>query len=348
MKRWINRCQVSHPDCAWPRDNVLPTRVIDVGSDLEEPFVFESLGTKGEWATLSHSWGGKVPLSTISTTLEQHKSCIPLRDLPQTFRDAVILSRRLAFRYLWIDSLCIVQDSHEDWYSESSQMLRVYADASLNFSAAAAKNAMEGMYQSADRLRRLNTSLASFLSHAQSYGIQGRVYVASTGEGPFIHQQNEPLHKRAWVLQESILSPRRIELASSQLYWGCRTTSHKEGSPDTMDNTVAVSLRGRQLLKLPFVQLADNPNLANSQHPLMWWYAMLYHEYLSRSITKDDDILPALSGVAQFLAQRIGYRYEAGLWLEDMHRGLLVSMAAFPSCPSSMSQNLVSQERART
>ena len=78
------------------------------------------------YAALSHCWGKVRPLTTTSTNLNQHLISIPLSSMPEMFQDAVIASRELGIRYLWIDSLCIIQDSVEDWELECSKMGRVY------------------------------------------------------------------------------------------------------------------------------------------------------------------------------------------------------------------------------
>lgn len=117
--------------------------MVDVGSEDPpvDPFVFVTNGSREEYVTLS-------PLTTISATLEKRQKAIHLEDLPPTFRDAIILTRKLGFRYIWIDSLCIIKDSHEDWTAESTQMYEIYANASLNIAASAAKHPQQGMFAS--------------------------------------------------------------------------------------------------------------------------------------------------------------------------------------------------------
>jgi len=85
----------------------MPKRVIDVGpSDgTEEPRLIETQDPSITWCALSHTWGGKVALTTRMATLEDRKKMIAMSELPQTFRDAVTIARRLDIRYLWIDSL---------------------------------------------------------------------------------------------------------------------------------------------------------------------------------------------------------------------------------------------------
>ncbi|KAG4436194.1 hypothetical protein IFR05_008322 [Cadophora sp. M221] len=331
LSKWIETCRRSHPLCSWSHDNPLPTRVVDVGSEYEDPFLFESNGATGEWVTLSHCWGGEAPLATTSESLEQHKSSIPMDTLPQNFKDAISLTRELGFQYIWIDSLCIIQNIHEDWTSESSQMHRVYTNASLNISAAAAKSPKEGIFESSNKLRHFGSSLFSLPCKSEKKEIHGVVdlRIQLGGGCPFIHLPDEPLHRRAWVLQESVLSPRRIDFGSSQLFWECRTALHTERYPESTDGESFFDASGRVLHQMEPTRMDPLPNLprhfrgSNADNPVSWWYRMLLNSYCRRGVTDLDDLLPALAGVAEEVSNRTGYHYKAGLWLEDILRGLL-------------------------
>jgi len=73
---------------------------------------------------------------------------IALSDLPATFLEAIKLTRRLGIRCLWIDSLCIIQDSSEDWDTESVRMFDIYKNSYLNIGAAGALDADGGLFSS--------------------------------------------------------------------------------------------------------------------------------------------------------------------------------------------------------
>ncbi|CZT52324.1 uncharacterized protein RSE6_13634 [Rhynchosporium secalis] len=328
LAKWIKRCKDDHPQCLWSSNHILPTRVIDVGSETEDPFLFESSGATGEWLTLSHCWGGSVPLKTTSDTLQKHKLSIPTASLPSTFRDAILLTRKLGFKYIWIDSLCIIQNVHEDWTLESSQMFRVYANAAINLSASAAHNSNEGIFQTADQKRYLSAVRTKLTCESEIGGIRGEVGVRLQigGNGPFVLLPEEPMHRRAWVLQESILSPRRIDFASTQLYWECRTSLHTERYPDSNDGSSFLEASGKDLYRMSPRKVetcVDLKGSANTDDLMSWWYAMLNDSYRNRGLTVDTDVLPALAGIAEEVAHRSGFHYKAGLWLEDIHRGLL-------------------------
>jgi hypothetical protein len=111
----------------------------------EEPALV-SLGLQGEveYIALSHCWGKKHTLTTTMSNLESHCKMLPMSTLPRSFRDAVEITRKLSIKYLWIDSLCIIQDLEEDWQSESAIMGTVYKNAYLTISALDAVDSHSG------------------------------------------------------------------------------------------------------------------------------------------------------------------------------------------------------------
>lgn len=151
LKGWLRTCDKQHGASCRTRSLLnapLPTRVLDVADDcirLVEPSHQQQ---KGKYITLSHRWGGKNVIKTTVATLKARKAGIPARDLPQTFADAVTVCRRLDVRYLWIDSLCIIQDSHEDWEREAARMANVYANSYLTIAASSSPDSGGGCFPS--------------------------------------------------------------------------------------------------------------------------------------------------------------------------------------------------------
>lgn len=145
MHSWISRCKSSHEPCRLPSgtDAWLPTRLLDVGSYAESrpPCVVETKKLSADnvrYAALSHMWGdveAAPPLQTMKFNYDSLKREIPFRKLPRNFADAAEICQRLGIKYLWIDSLCIIQDSKEDWGRESQMMHKVYKDAEVSIVA---------------------------------------------------------------------------------------------------------------------------------------------------------------------------------------------------------------------
>lgn len=147
---WIKDCEMTHGQCGSGRDVSLPKRCLDLkptsipdGSAIQ---LVETHGSTGTYACLSHCWGKDKLITTTSQTIASHLSGIPLAVLPKTFGDAVTLTRNLGLRYLWIDSLCIIQDSREDWQIESSKMADIYHNSFLTIAAISSPDSRGGCF----------------------------------------------------------------------------------------------------------------------------------------------------------------------------------------------------------
>lgn len=108
-KSWLNDCLRNHPQCEIRMVPELPRRVIDVGNGRPRLLIAEN-GARGHWVALSHCWGKTNTFKTTLKTIESLKSCIEWKELPTTFQHAILVTRALGVQYLWIDSLCIIQD----------------------------------------------------------------------------------------------------------------------------------------------------------------------------------------------------------------------------------------------
>ena len=126
-----------------------PSRVIDVGSpSAEKVFLVETEGTSARYIALSYCWGKSHRLKAIKANIAELKAGVTLDGLPQTFQDAVKICRRLDVKYLWIDSLCIIQDDRRDWDIEASKMGSVYSNSYLTISALNSRDDSEGCFPS--------------------------------------------------------------------------------------------------------------------------------------------------------------------------------------------------------
>lgn len=123
----LEQCQGEHAECTEGEESVLPTRILDIGAQPKDHVrLVESNGLRGRYVTLSHCWGSSRPLVTDSTTYTSHLEGISFPSLPSTYQDAVTVTRALGHRYLWIDSLCIIQDSKADWETQCVRMDSIY------------------------------------------------------------------------------------------------------------------------------------------------------------------------------------------------------------------------------
>ena len=223
-----------------------PTRLIHVGSDFQAPSLYISpVGAKGIYAALSYCWGlVKQPVMLTRARLESAAHEYLLDELPATLRDVIIICRRLGFEYVWIDALCIVQDSidAEDWIRESANMENIYGGAALTIAASAAKSTADGILSASLPPFELNCALPYNLGDGQI----GTVYVIpyKMAGSPFVSKVDpEPLERRAWCLQERLLSPRVLKFERHQAAWDCFTTRINANGP--MKSPSDLSTRAR-------------------------------------------------------------------------------------------------------
>jgi hypothetical protein len=152
---WLEDCLSSHVTCNEGQTDPLwyPTRLLDLGplgSGKTSVHLVHSTeqSLSGRYCTLSHRWGKSLFLNLTQETVNMLCQGIPEEQLPKTFRDAVVVSRRLGVRYLWIDSLCIMQDKTSDWLHESDKMHLVYSNSYCNLSASVSTDSSQGLFRS--------------------------------------------------------------------------------------------------------------------------------------------------------------------------------------------------------
>jgi hypothetical protein len=334
---WLHTCLDNHSQCALYETIVsngisFPTRVLDVGdgSDPQVVRLVHGAGLVGRYVALSHCWG-KVPV--IKTTKESFVSftkSIDPRTLTKTFRDAVTITRGLGIRYLWIDSLCIVQDDHEDWEREAAKMAQVYSQSLVTLAASGASDGSQGFLRASTSQPFIDIGYPSGRSHC--------LHTISVGQSltRFQNLTKEPLNTRAWTLQERILSPRILHYCHDQLHWECRQAIKSEGgSPPysaQLTQSEDESFHDGWLTKISsdlMPQPQNYPGMAASleqkEEPTNHqdsWYGLV-QEYTERGLSYDVDKLPALAGLANAYQRQHGGQYVAGLWSQDLVYGLL-------------------------
>lgn len=229
--KWLTDCLSHHDSCQRPTETVLPTRVIDIRRDGEVPQLFITNRAKGHYVTLSHRWGKKTPLTTTISTLVERVAGITMAEFPRTFQEAIRYTRHLGYNYLWIDSLCIIQDSKEDWEHESSRMQDVYTHAILNISANATLDSTSGLGSS----KRLAPGKPVGNSRGGDYVRAKKCSSLMTDSSGVSHvpsqegfESRQDLDTRGWVLQERMLSPRILHFSEYKIAWECDTACRCE------------------------------------------------------------------------------------------------------------------------
>ncbi|KAI7916788.1 hypothetical protein M0657_005406 [Pyricularia oryzae] len=347
---WIKECVSSHPLCLQAGavgTRWLPTRLIDVVHQGEidsvrlvttasEPAL---LGSFARYATLSHCWGTSSFLTLTKSRFSALSRGIPLGNLPRTFQEAIIVCRHLEVPYIWIDSLCIVQDDMEDWLSESMKMKSVYANGFINIAASASKDSSQGLFRQRDPSR-------STAQHPLDIDFQGirdvdvketrkdKERPVSTKGGKRLHRcilvsrdewlsnvEQSTLAMRGWVLQEQLLSPRILIFGTRQIYWQCfQRLSSEEGTP---------MIRGRwdMDIKKAFGRELKGHDSGGQQEEtkrLVALWAKIVQVYCRTQLTKPTDCLVALSGLAKAFLQKLPQdEYLAGMWQSNLLQDLV-------------------------
>lgn len=269
--------------------------------------------TVAKYACLSHCWGGIKPIETKTHTLRSFKSRIPWGRLPRTFQDALELTRQLGLQYLWIDSLCIVQDDEDDWRRESSNMPSTYSSAHLTIAATRSPDAHGGLFGGPPP--GLEDRVYGFGQGGSAYSVHAR----QPGHDAF-EDSELPLLRRAWAFQERLLSPRVAHFADRELYWECLGRAACECGGWSTEKFSKADLVG------PGEQPDDGPSGGVSSsawaRPRSRW-RRLVRRYCLRSLTYDRDIFPALQGVAKRFQDELGVAYYAELWGDSLIEDLL-------------------------
>ncbi|EKG11326.1 Heterokaryon incompatibility [Macrophomina phaseolina MS6] len=325
---WLHECLEKHPDCernAGEQD-FFPTRAIDVGQlgpggDYTSPYLYDcnALGLpKGDrkYVALSHCWGPPQfhTLTTERANLGERRAGIPLESFPTSFRDAVMVTRKLGFRYLWIDSLCIIQQDTHDWSTEAGRMSEVYRQATFTIAAAYAWNSSMGCFVDRPSLQLLPFEI--------------QLSAAPKPNGEVLGPSHPPaLFTRAWVLQEQVLSSRMLVFDNDQVRWKCISVYASEshpcgGDPDHFDRHENIRRRLRiGHHKEDFFHLPAPTNGYWSAQHRLWGDIVI--NYTHRAMTNSRDRLVGLGGIAGAIQQQTRDTYVAGLWKSQLHCDLL-------------------------
>jgi hypothetical protein len=268
-----------------------------------------------QYMTLSHCWGTAAFITLTSATLEMLSKGIPISYLPKTFRDVISVARSLGTKFLWIDSLCIMQDSLDDWQEEAGRMADVYRGSLCNIAASASSSADQGCLYPKKPGCEPQPCIVRNAWRQQDNDLL--LYTSHYWEGIF---ENDPLRERGWVVQELLLAPRILHLGKRQLSWECYEVDACEEFPGGIPRALKSRVR-----KSPLEEMGCLPP-QETDHWMATW-AGIVHNYTSCQLTKPEDKLVALSGVAKIWQAVSQDEYIAGLWRKDLATQLLWTSA---------------------
>ncbi|KAK1842839.1 heterokaryon incompatibility protein [Colletotrichum chrysophilum] len=330
---WMEKCTESHQACRQPdlATSYRPTRLLQMNESNSFRLVQGSeCPTAIQYAALSYCWGSKPAhslLRLLRSTMSGLSEWQPVDGLPKTFRDAMNVAQRPGVYYLWIDRLCIFQDSAEDWRHEASTMQDVYRNAYIGIRALGAKDDEGGCFFERDPAKAGPTvfsfkmepdgKMMNFMCRREEFWSWRYTF------------QHEPLCQRSWVVQERLLAPRTLYFGSKQVFWECRARTCCEMHPEGMDSCegdpkeTPTEKAWKQLLAAE----RDN-NRPSHRHQLFFEWDVIVELYANLQLTRASDKLVALSGLANDMQKRLNewqpglHRYLAGLWEDESIRQL--------------------------
>ena len=252
----------------------------------------------------------------VSENVVQCQQDIPLASLPQTFADAIQLTNALGLSYLWIDSLCIIQDLMLDWEIESTTMCDVYRGSTINIAASAPVDCDGGLFRQRDPLSvtpcildMSNTQKAGArLGEGGSYALLCEI---ACDRDPLV---DEPLSRRAWTVQERILAPRTVYFTARKIYFVCckKITSDIDPCSFIGYNGFNEGLVNTWTIRRPTLA----PHSSKLDFCSRQWKRVV-QQYTHGQLTLESDKLVAIAGLAKHMQRTWlipNITYLAGLW----------------------------------
>lgn len=313
--QWMESCCQLHEKCRIKQSDWLPTRLLDIVDDRIRIVLSSEALPNAKYATLSHCWGNVENIKLTKSTFESLRKGVNISQLPLSFRHAVKVARTLNLRYLWIDSLCIIQGDDSDWLREALLMYRVYAESHVTIAATAAKHSGDGLCFTRDPDIEFLPVKVTLPDTSRWTGGVSKTYVVN--DSFYINEllDQEPLIKRGWVVQERFLAPRVIHFGSKQLVWECREKflceRHPLGLPSSLHGDDFVIYKGA---------FCDDQILDSAYHH---YWDQLVRTYTRCSLTKSSDKTVALSGIVRYVQAKIRDEYIAGMWRGTLAQSLV-------------------------
>ncbi|KAI1856366.1 hypothetical protein JX265_011613 [Neoarthrinium moseri] len=346
IKRWIANCRKKHQwGCTTYRQHNWspPQRLLNVGNDMEDHIKLEIVNREDffdvAYVTMSHRWLDPAPPRLTRENLDamMHNGAL-LSSLPQSFQDSVSLLRSIGISYLWIDSLCILQDSEEDFLQEAEAMGEIYAGSLFNIAASSSDNWKAGLMpecREQDFIPIVHPSWAE-LGEFNALAIIPKRFDAS--ETAVL---GSTLSSRGWIHQEVQLAPATLFCTREQLWWSCLEDTYCEAFPEGFQDVfeadeyegyqlgairtlIVPELARPSLFKQGKLWVEENENYVVSRRFLNMWMNLIA-SYSASLTTKPDDRLVAIGGMVKLLQQWMGHSveqfqqsYHSGMWLHGL------------------------------
>ncbi|KAF2102269.1 HET-domain-containing protein [Rhizodiscina lignyota] len=318
IKDWLRFCNTWHHECRQPIYEVAGKpkfRLIDV---QEQRVVWAASGQ--DYVTLSYVWGqSTMPLLTRDvvskySSINGLKAC----NMPRTISDAIHLVKLLGERYLWVDTLCIVQDDDEDKEDQLPLMGYIYSHAIFLIVAAAGSDAHAGLPGLQGTKRNISQRIET---------IDGAQFI--TAQPELKHMlENSVWNIRGWTFQEMVLSRRSIIFTEAQISWICQAESWREGIKT--ESSVFMRVRDRDNSPLtPFVRTSESENWSSVSPCRTSVYCQQAQLFSGRNFKVESDVIWAFMGILHFLTSLFPGGFIWGIPYESIDAALLWSEDTF-------------------
>jgi hypothetical protein len=332
ISKWLTVCENDH-ECCRIKTAALPTsgahgfRLINVGDGSVAPVHLvhtDRLRHLPRYITLSHRWTEATKLTQLTwTNLDRHFTNIDTSQWPQVYKDAVTFTRQLRIQYLWVDSICIIQDARkdvlqQDWDKQSVLMDQIYANGVLNLASIEEKDG-EGFKTKRNLLSEFPCVLRG---GAESDGFTTSSYLLCSSEDERNAVSNAPLSKRGWVYQERMLSRRTVHFGC-QIYWDCASLSANEAFPSGYDihEDGPYAEMTSLSIKRDLQWRAGLRHNRTDQTPLHVLWKKIVNTYTATELSNPNDRLVALRGIVNIICGQYNVPdvdYAAGMWRKNL------------------------------
>ena len=336
IEDWIQACKHSHEPCRFYVSPGLsaaaPTRLLEIQSDPLRLRIVDGQPRRPRYVAFSYRWG-QLSWSDSSLLLQHNyaewQESVRFAALPKTIQDVIYVAHQLGFTYLWIDRLCIIQDSESDFAREASNMGAYYANAALNIAALDAEGAADGFLTFRNslalqpcRLEDLNLTLCT-----EEQLTLSSPPLSSAPKSSETHRHG--LQSRGWVFQEEHLSRRTVYFGNQYIYWECRqhcaTEPFVRSFPQPeIDEAGQITYKEIEPEKSRWVRqkLSGRMRISAADRyyiPDMWCRTV--EEYSRRRLSKGSDRWRAIEGMATIMS---GMSRNTDPWhtIKHMHHGL--------------------------
>ncbi|RDW66550.1 hypothetical protein BP6252_10185 [Coleophoma cylindrospora] len=341
---WLRHCSANHSCSAKLSgfDDYKPKRLIDLehlGDDPSYVRLVDGATAESPYATLSYCWGTAVQkILTTTAVLPSYMKSVDPKTTPKTFQQVFEVTKNLGIRYIWIDALCILQDSALEWVEESAKMGAIYSNSWVTISVDWSSDPNSGCYRDTKQnFQHDAESQLMKIMNTSKDGIPRLLYCGENYKADLPEIETAVLATRGWTFQERLLSPRILHYTDKQTYWECRRAVFAE---DNIPRSPEMRLLAPSL-PAQLQALAENKDPSGLLS--LWYNSLISQNYAKRKLSFPTDKLPAISALARLFSSHTNARYLAGLWDHDLPQALIwrVIPGALPTnyclnndCPS--------------